>query len=53
MATNKPKEFIVEFRDPIKSTHYSKTIKADTVSAAIKIVKGICKAAQIMSTRQR
>lgn len=56
MATNKPKEFVVNFRGSNDGTSYSyrsKTIKADTANAAIKIAKGLYKIVQIMSTHQR
>lgn len=56
MAENKSKEYTVDFRgsnDGTSYTYRSKTIKANSASAAIKIVKGLYKFVKVVGTRQR
>ena len=56
MAQNSKKEYVVNFRGSNNGTGYtynSKTIKADSQSAALKIAKGLYKFVQIISSRQK
>lgn len=56
MAENKSKEYVVNFRgsnDGKSYTYYSKSIKANNESTALKIAKNLYKFVQILGTRQK
>ena len=54
--SNKPKEYVVNFRSSNNGTsytHQSKTVKANSESAATSLVKGLASFVQILNIKPR